>query len=710
MQLQFNLIPFKAPENPVSFHFFKMKKDDSFRPLKKDEYPAELVGSYEHELADIQNLYCNFSETETNPDYTVYVDLNNSTLFAIHYFRHLLWKYFLSLDNVVVSPNFINDIEILIPAKAQNEDDITIYYCFTIKLQHARISEYFEMVISYDGVTRQYMKPVSQLGDIDAKHIQNVVLDKQTYNYRLSNSIVNYRLDEAFPIISNTLKKILNLSYENNRTENKYINTKKLIQGFCQNHIFSKGFGNILNLMDKDLYILPSDKVKTLPDNSNDLLFSDYLNNQQIDKSPLFGFKKIGPFKTANIKGNNLKIFFIYQESTGLKARDYYYEALLNGAIPATFRKDNGQLIDYKKIKPLSKAIRQHFSTDPNGDITFTNLNTALNEIKTKLNAKNFVNGNTYLAIYVSPINKDSREDTHYQTVYAGIKELIINKGATIQCIYENRYLEDSIQFQFTNIQAAILAKIGGTPWKLSTTNHNNLIIGVGAFYSSRKNKRYIGSAFRFDGSGVFHEFSCFHESEHETLIAKIRSALKDYIQHNEGNPPQRIIIHFYKKMSKDDWKPILRMLKGLKYEIPIIVATIFKTESKDIVAFDNDCPDLMPLSGTYIPIDDNTFLLYNNAKYKQESWDKSQDRKTYSFPIKIKLDSKNSDILNNEGVIEETLVQIYQLSRMYWKSVDQQNIPITVKYPEMIAEIVPYFQSENIPNPQFGCRNLWFL
>lgn len=110
MQLQFNLIPFLAPENPVPFHFFKMKKDDSFRPLRKDEYPAELVSSYEQELNDIQNLYCNFSETDTNPDYTVSVDLNNSTLFAIHYFRHLLQKYFLSLESVVVSPNFINGV------------------------------------------------------------------------------------------------------------------------------------------------------------------------------------------------------------------------------------------------------------------------------------------------------------------------------------------------------------------------------------------------------------------------------------------------------------------------------------------------------------------------------------------------------------------------------------------------------------------------
>lgn len=61
-------------------------------------------------------------------------------------------------------------------------------------------------------------------------------------------------------------------------------------------------------------------------------------------------------------------------------------------------------------------------------------------------------------------------------------------------------------------------------------------------------------------------------------------------------------------------------------------------------------------------------------------------------------------------NIVKDRLIQILQLYCMYWKSVEQQNIPITVKYLEMIAEIVPFSQNENIPNPQLECRNLWFL
>jgi hypothetical protein len=41
---------------------------------------------------------------------------------------------------------------------------------------------------------------------------------------------------------------------------------------------------------------------------------------------------------------------------------------------------------------------------------------------------------------------------------------------------------------------------------------------------------------------------------------------------------------------------------------------------------------------------------------------------------------------------VKELIDQVYQFSRIYWKSVKQQGLPVTIKYPEMIAEIIPHF------------------
>lgn len=47
--------------------------------------------------------------------------------------------------------------------------------------------------------------------------------------------------------------------------------------------------------------------------------------------------------------------------------------------------------------------------------------------------------------------------------------------------------------------------------------------------------------------------------------------------------------------------------------------------------------------------------------------------------------------------IIEIFIEQVYQFSRLSWKPLCQQNVPITIKYPEMAAEIAPNFQGIDI-------------
>ena len=79
-----------------------------------------------------------------------------------------------------------------------------------------------------------------------------------------------------------------------------------------------------------------------------------------------------------------------------------------------------------------------------------------------------------------------------------------------------------------------------------------------------------------------------------------------------------------------------------------------------------------------------------------------------YHFPVKIKLTSTHLELLEEKELVDLLIDQVYQFSRMYWKSVSQQNLPVTIKYPEMVAEIYPYFRYDKLPD--FGKETLWFL
>lgn len=62
----------------------------------------------------------------------------------------------------------------------------------------------------------------------------------------------------------------------------------------------------------------------------------------------------------------------------------------------------------------------------------------------------------------------------------------------------------------------------------------------------------------------------------------------------------------------------------------------------------------------------------------------------------------------NQEGRINTLFNQAYQFSRMDWNRVTQQNLKVTIKYPEMVPEIFPYFTHDKLPD--HGKESLRFL
>jgi len=312
--------------------------------------------------------------------------------------------------------------------------------------------------------------------------------------------------------------------------------------------------------------------------------------------------------------------------------------------------------------------------------------------------------GFNYVAIYISPIKKDESDDAK-NLIYYQIKEILLNHHISSQVIFKESLHSDSFKKFYTlNIASAILAKAGGIPWRLERPAEEELVIGVGAFKSNTIGVQYIGNAFVFSNNGEFREFDCIRASESWMLAPKIKLMLQEYV--NKNKEIKRLVIHFYKTMRNKDIQPIRKVLFELGFEnLPIIIITINKTDSSDSLAFDTASDDLMPFSGTIINIASNEYLLFNNTRYRNTE---SISIEGWHFPLKLGFKSTHPKMLNDKTIIKELIDQVYQFSRMYWKSVKQQNLPVTVKYPALVAEMFPYFEGEHLP--EFGKTNLWFL
>ena len=209
-----------------------------------------------------------------------------------------------------------------------------------------------------------------------------------------------------------------------------------------------------------------------------------------------------------------------------------------------------------------------------------------------------------------------------------------------------------------------------------------------------------------FNNNGAFNQYAYFDKENIQLLSGAIREKIKDYT--TIASSPSRLIIHYYKRMKQEDARQLDEMLESLNLKIPVFILTINETESQSEFVFEKPSAqykDYMPYSGRYVAMGNNTFLLCCNTRYESSRF----YAKDFSFPVKIHIQCTNPDALNYANSIPELLQQVFQFSRIYWKSIRQQNLPVSTLYPKMIAEIMPHFAqigvTENIPSDR-----LWFL
>jgi hypothetical protein len=495
-------------------------------------------------------------------------------------------------------------------------------------------------------------------------------------------------LSELFPVISNPLKKEFDIEEEFKR-ENRYPVYLMHLQNFYENYLDNEIFRKIINLSKDGFYKVPEEKVYSTSYNANNLQF---LNGQHYN--PGLGILKYKPLK-AYTEGH-LKLFFIYNKADGEFVKKHLYKFMLEGW--------HGKVRGIQKdTDPLISYINQPFSFDASKQLAFNNNETIFEEVKEKLDNFQHQPDVKYVAIYISPIAKDAKDHPQHNAYYK-IKELLLDKEITSQVVYKDHLDKPEFYYFLPNIYIALLAKMGGIPWRLARPHTDELIIGIGAFKPVNASRRFLGSAFCFSNEGKFENFDCFKDDEPGMIAGSIKVAVEKFIEKNKE--AKRVIIHFYKEISdQKELQPILDMLGEIgEREIPVIVVTINKTDSRELLGFDMNSVGKMPLSGTYVSVGYFKFLLFNNTRYFENSKLLPKD---YHFPIKLTIKASRDGIVDLV-VIKELIDQVYQFSRMYWKSISQQNLPVTTLYPEMVAEIFPHFESDTLP--EFGKNNLWFL
>lgn len=454
---------------------------------------------------------------------------------------------------------------------------------------------------------------------------------------------------------------------------------------------YRKLYLDLKNFYSEYLLKLKSDTLKVLPGglsyvnensigkvykDSNEMVFKD--NNTDINAAT--GMRNYGHFKSSPI-AKDVQFIFIYENSDDANK---LYQYLKNG-----LRHFPG-LQSYVGIPPALADLKLKYKKE-NLKNDFDNF------LQAKLPDNNYEN---YFTIIIGPFKKNNQSQNLIEpSLYYYIKKELLKKGISSQFIFYQNIRSNQFHFFLPNIAIAILAKLGGIPWKLKEQPYKELIIG----FNTKKinNQQYIGSSVFFDNQGYIKNVNSYEGNNLTEIIADLNNAIETFRNENPNEELKRIIIHTYKPHGRKERQIEKLLREELQLDIPFIFIEINDSKTTTHICFDENYNYGMPISGTYVRIGANEYLLFNNTRYHENPMRSI----TEEWPITLRIFANTDSNIDEKQLIS----QIYEFSRLYWRGLKQKSQPVTTIYSKFVAEYRGNF-GEPIPNNKVSQKTPWFL
>lgn len=673
-QLSFNILPFSHPEKTKEFTFSDSGKTCKHRFWIK-KLPEESALFFTGLNPQNPFVYTNFDTI--SPGNLVRIDFSKQPAVARAWYTLKIRDYLQPTANVTVT-NFLNDCQFWLGEKDVNNSLYDIYRKFTIRVQNDHRFGTPELLISFDGKSYVLKRSLAELtGDaaFNTSFLKSVIYRKKLFRYEDMPEECLYNPEEIFPVISRGNKGSFGVNLPSGINRKKYLSAYDEIKGFYDEYLDTDEFRRIIPHGAKWKTALPDDTHRLLY-TGRDLVFGQ----DHVSADVFASLKTKGPYSLPGYRHS--KIFMIYQErdqDAAKKLREYIVQKAGFGSLGA--------------------FTRIPFEYDQNLDIVLSTDNNPVDVIGEIIQNLTIPSDSGFFAFYISPYTRFETHPANHE-IYFKIKKIMLRRGIGLQVIERDKIF-GNFAYSIANIGIAMIAKMGGIPWRLSRQPEKELLVGFGAFSSKRYNTRFVGSTFCFSNEGIFHEFGCFPADETWSIAGSVEEALIAYRQKNPD--VKRIVIHFYQKISRKHLKPIEDMLRKLHFDIPVFVVKINKTYSQSQLVFDEAFSGKMPHNGSYVHIGRNEYLFCNNQRENSGS-----NPAFLPLPLKIGLQSNRVGLLDDPALVERLIMQVYEFSFMHWRSVNQPNLPVTITYPEMLAKLFPWFGNDTILEE--GRKSLFFL
>lgn len=579
-----------------------------------------------------------------------------------------------------VSQDFIEGLTVYERIGDSRNGDTILYKKFSLRVvapreQFACKQTLWSLNVAFSGEAEVTKQPLSSFAAHEAT-VKKVLVGNEIKRTKFLTADEK-AADETKVIVSNALRSALGRSPLYARIPNKYARFFDESLRFYSSYLKGKNIGNFISIFESGFQQISEGQVLSTTKHSNLLVFGE----NQTHFSPYNGLKEYGPYKL--VESTNYRFFFVFHEQDRETANK------LHGCLTRGL----------KGFPGIFRFVGVELNLDREKTITFTNEDDPLVEIEQKLEGMNFDPGIRYLAICISRVRKDE-PNLSKRSIYYRLKNALLRKNISSQVIYKMNVDNPNFNYFLPNISIAILAKLGGVPWRLSRPIKHDLVVGIGAFREGEG--VYLGTTVAFRNDGTFVRFDSSRTATVTDLLNFFRTILSSVSKDHADI--KRLVIHFYKQMNSDEEAVVSKALESLGLKVPYIVLHI--TDETTFVPFDLSYPGKMPKSGSCITLRNGLYLLCNNTRYADQTGTKIDD---FPFPVQVRVSKSSLAELSSED-IQQLIDQVYQFSRMYWVSVKQKGKPVTILYSEKVAEMGAAFGGLNLPNSEVATGSLWFL
>ena len=202
--------------------------------------------------------------------YGARIDLNSQRRIVKLIIGQQQYNHFLQTQ--IASSDKIGNVEVWEKKEQQSTTGCTEYLRFSLIPQYAVFSDSWELVVSFNGISMVYNKPLSAL-DLQTNHFK-VVVGGEVVKYKNLSLNQKQQIDKAFPKINRELVTELHINEKRFLNKDKYTTTNKHINNFLRKHLLTSEFQAHFTLSSEMLNV-PEERIGQGTKGANFLQFKD---------------------------------------------------------------------------------------------------------------------------------------------------------------------------------------------------------------------------------------------------------------------------------------------------------------------------------------------------------------------------------------------------------------------------------------------------